>query len=85
MDTFTFINDPGHGWVRVPWTALKDVGLNPQDFSRYSYRSGNIFYLEEDCDAPKFIAAYTAKHKSGPILVDKYVARFNRSLPSIHS
>jgi hypothetical protein len=59
---FTFHVDPGHGWLEVDWTDLKALSLNPTDFSRYSYRRGNTFYLEEDCDASKFAAAYKAKH-----------------------
>lgn len=56
-----FISDPGHGWLEVPLYAMRQCGLNPTDFSRYSYRQRNTFYLEEDCDAPKFINAMKAK------------------------
>lgn len=59
---FTFHVDPGHGWLEVEWTELKALGLNPTCFSRYSYRKRNTFYLEEDCDAPKFVAFWEAKH-----------------------
>ena len=74
-DTFTFHTDPGHGWVQVEWTDLKALGLNPTDFSRYSYRKGNTFYLEEDCDASKFVAAYEAKHGARPNFRDNYADR----------
>jgi len=88
--TFKFWIDPGHGWLQVAWYDMKAVGLNPRDFSRYSYRNGNQFYLEEDCDAPKFIAAYEAKHGRRPAFLE--IARdrpgdreiFIRLLPPIY-
>jgi hypothetical protein len=83
MTTLTFYSDPGHGWLEVPWTVLKDLSLNPQDFSRCSYRRRNTFYLEEDCDASKFIAAYKAKHGSAPAFVENNNGAFIRNLDPI--
>lgn len=80
----TFYTDPGHGWLEVPWTELKALGLNPNDFSRYSYRRRNTFYLEEDCDAPKFIAAYKAKHGTEPKVREADKGEFIRNLPPIY-
>ena len=81
---FRFISDPGHGWIEVPWITLKHLGLNPTDFSRYSYRKGNVFYLEEDCDASKFVAAFKAKAGHAPELQDIYQENtFIRNLPPI--
>lgn len=57
----TLHTDPGHGWLEVDWTDLKAVGLNPSDFSAYSYRNGNTFYLEEDCDATLFLSRIKTK------------------------
>ena len=88
---FKFWIDPGHGWLQVAWYDMKAVGLNPRDFSRYSYRDGNQFYLEEDCDAPKFIAAYKAKFKRDPQFLEVHRDRsgdrriFIRDLPPIHN
>lgn len=65
--TFTMFYDPGHAWLRVPLLALRKVGLGPESFSRYSFQDANAFYLEEDCDAPKFVAIW--KRKVGPISV----------------
>jgi len=47
MQTYTYHNDPGHGWVEVPLTEVKRLGLK---ISPYSYRRGAMAYLEEDCD-----------------------------------
>jgi len=62
MTRFTFHSDPGHGWLQVTSRDLEATGLSPRDFSIYSYRKGDNFYLEEDCDAPKFIAAWERRH-----------------------
>ncbi len=72
QEKFTMISDPGHGWLEVRWTSLRDVGLNPTDFTPYSYRSGNTFYLEEDCDAGKFVAAYRRKYGRLPTIVERH-------------
>jgi hypothetical protein len=65
--TLNFFTDPGHGWLEVGVHELRDVGLNPYDFSPCSYRQRNRFFLEEDCDAPKFLAAYKAKYGGEPV------------------
>jgi hypothetical protein len=73
MKTFTYHIDPGHGWLEVDWTDLKALELNPTDFSRYSYRKHNTFYLEEDCDATKFVDAFEAKHGDKPRVQEKHI------------
>ncbi len=56
MDTLTFYTDPGHGWLEVPVQLLKDLRVE-YDISQYSYRAGSLAYLEEDCDAGRFLEA----------------------------
>jgi hypothetical protein len=34
-----FVNDPGHGWLIVSRKQLDLVGLQPSDFSSYSYKT----------------------------------------------
>ncbi len=80
----TFYSDPGHGWLEVPMHEMRQAGLNPTDFSRYSYRKRNVFYLEEDCDAPKFIGAAKAKGLAVSF-VENNAGAFIRDLPRIHS
>ena len=62
MSRFTFHIDPGHGWLAVLPEDLAALGLNKYDFSTCSYqaapRKGAMIYLEEDCDAPKFVEAF---------------------------
>ena len=73
--TFTLFTDPGHGWLNVTVADCLDVGLMPRDFSRYSYRRAEKLYLEEDCDASKFIAAYVAKHGAMPTIKESHTNR----------
>jgi hypothetical protein len=84
--TFTFWTDPGHGWLEVNGDDIHAAGLKPLDFSHCSYRSGNRFFLEEDCDAPKFIKAYREKNGEPIYYVPDGDGNdsFIRSLPSIY-
>ena len=56
MAKYTFITDPGHGWLSVPLSDLQKFNI-VQDISVYSYMTKTRAYLEEDCDAIKFIEA----------------------------
>lgn len=60
MKTFKFHSDPGHGWLAVKRQLLIDLGIL-NTISHCSFQKGKTIYLEEDCDAPKFLAAYKAK------------------------
>jgi hypothetical protein len=67
---FHFYADPGHGWLAVTQDDIKDVGLSVADFSRYSYHNGETLYLEEDCDASLFLAAYQVKYCRQPEIIE---------------
>ena len=56
MDTFTFFEDPGHGWLRAPLALVRELGISNR-ISAYSYRDEAYAYLEEDCDAAVLQAA----------------------------
>jgi len=73
----TFINDPGHGWLRVPLTDIAALGIEEQ-ITPYSYIEGNFAYLEEDLDAPRFLEVLTAQGLPQPEITDQYVERFSR-------
>lgn len=84
MKTFTFFYDPSHGWLRVTKAHLEALGFTAADFSGYSYRNeaGTVFYLEEDCDAPKFLSRY--ENASGtPAILEKQ-SNSVRRLPRLH-
>jgi hypothetical protein len=65
---FTFFIDPGHGWLKVSRYDLAELGLSDQDFTAYSFIKGDYLYLEEDCDASKFVEVYQAKHGTRPAI-----------------
>lgn len=53
-------SDPGHAWLAVKLSEIEMLGIKT-DISSYSYVRGKTAYLEEDCDAGKFIQAMRAK------------------------
>jgi len=55
-----FHSDAGHGWLAVKLNELKMLGIE-HDISNFSYVKGKTAYLEEDCDAPRFIKAAKIK------------------------
>ncbi len=56
MLTIDYIQDPGHGWIAADIHSLRAYGLTDK-VSAYSYRDGDIVWLEEDCDAGLYIRA----------------------------
>ena len=64
--TFDFISDPGHGWVKVPMTLLKELGI-AEKITTYSYRRDGFAYLEEDCDATLFHHAFIDRYNRFPV------------------
>lgn len=57
INKYSYIQDPGHGWIQVPIAEIREFGLTP---SSYSYMDGPWVYLEEDCDAAAWIKAREA-------------------------
>jgi hypothetical protein len=53
--TFTYLQDPGHGWLIVNRDDFAGAGMTSADFSSCSYVSGDSSALEEDCDMPRFL------------------------------
>lgn len=55
-NNYEFHEDAGHGWLRVPYVELSDLGVQP---SKYSYMDTRreFAYLEEDIDAGLFLDA----------------------------
>jgi hypothetical protein len=77
MKTFDYIQDPGHGWIKVPVALLLELNI-ADNISVYSYYRDGFAYLEEDCDAARFMIAYRARFGTDPKLRDR-VARERRS------
>ena len=55
-----YYHDAGHGWLAVKRNLLRESGLE-EEISAFSYQKGQTVYLEEDCDAYKFVKAMEAK------------------------
>jgi hypothetical protein len=53
--TFTYLQDPGHGWLIVDRADLASAGVSARDFTACSYVHGDAFALEEDVDMPRFL------------------------------
>jgi len=62
-----FHTDPGHGWLEVKYSELKDLGIEDK-ISSYSYIKDDVVYLEEDCDAAVYLDAMKAKSKEVEII-----------------
>lgn len=56
MARYTYITDPGHGYLSVPLSDLDRFGIIDQ-ISSCSFMTDTRAYLEEDCDAGVFIQA----------------------------
>jgi len=56
-------SDPGHSWLKVKYSELEKLGIQC-DISSFSYRNGDTIFLEEDCDAGKYIVAMNKADKA---------------------
>lgn len=68
---YTFLHDPGHGWLIVPRADFAAVGLTEADISPYSYCSIDYIGLEEDLDALRFFTAFARKQGLLPATVER--------------
>ena len=62
--TYTFYEDPGHGWLEVPMREIAELGIADK-ISSCSYRDNANAYLEEDCDMAIFLEAKAGPRKEG--------------------
>jgi hypothetical protein len=72
MSTYTFHEDPGHGWLQVPRSELVRLGIAGQ-VSSYSYQAAGDVFLEEDCDLSLFMEAKEAKGEPKPTFQRAYL------------
>ncbi|KPK13953.1 MAG: hypothetical protein AMJ56_00450 [Anaerolineae bacterium SG8_19] len=76
--TLTLYSDPSHAWLKVPVSELSRVGLSwEKDFSGCSYARTDAsgvtsVYLEEDCDAPIYLATLLSRGEQRPPIKDSY-------------
>ena len=72
--TLRMISDPGHGWLEVPVSDLIRLGIS-RKISQYSFRKGQMAYLEEDMDAGTYLEALDAAGEPRPDIVEVYQER----------
>ena len=85
LDTprFKYIQDPGHGWIKVKKDLAQILGFQDQ-ITSYSYHDQDYYYLEEDCDAVLLINALKNKNIQYELdiaIIDNH--SFVRSLPNV--
>jgi hypothetical protein len=76
-DTFKFIADGGHAWLRVPHKVIEELDMGSESFSQYSYIDEYFMYLEEDVDAGLFVSAYLARYGHEPTYTHIFEERTN--------
>ena len=82
MLTFTYYQDPGHGWLAVPRALLTDLGI-ADEISEYSRQRLDTVFLEEDCDLATFTRAMGAAGREFKTLETySHNDSFVRALPS---
>jgi len=73
MKTYTYHCDPGHGWVAVPVSELKELAIDGKVTScSYISADGQTAYLEEDCDMSLWIDAVVQSTGSQPEMVQEH-------------
>jgi hypothetical protein len=60
MPNLRFISDAGHAWLEVPTVDVVASGITPSQYS-YIDATNGMTYLEEDCDATKYLDATGCK------------------------
>ena len=55
-NNYEFHEDAGHGWLRVPYAELAELGVQPSEYSYMDTRR-EFAYLEEDMDMGLFLEA----------------------------
>lgn len=73
--SFLFISDAAHGWLKAPLTDLALLGIE-QEISPYSYVHKGYVYLEEDCDYLVYMTAYHKATPVAPTICEEYQHRF---------
>ena len=78
MKRYQFIQDPGHGWLVVPYAeciALNLIGV----ISNFSFIDDETAYLEEDRDMAVFLCYLRSAGIHEIEIETKYVQSFNRN------
>ncbi len=71
-----FHSDPGHGWLAVKLSELERLELMDK-ITSYSYQSGEMAYLEEDCD----MSTYFQKLEENGVTEYKFFEIYQEETP----
>lgn len=55
LNQLLWYSDPGHAWLRVHFDDILRAESHGVTFTAWSYQSKRYAYLEEDCDAFKYL------------------------------
>lgn len=77
---YEFIEDPGHGWLKVPSAELDALNIRAA-ITRYSFERNGFAYLEEDCDLEKFVVAKAGSANVGDWFNANVTHRYVNSTP----
>jgi hypothetical protein len=75
-----WITDPGHGWLVVPISELRELNIIDK-ISSYSYHNDGTAYLEEDCDAAIYLEAVIEQRGVSPTDFESYTTHFTTNAP----
>ncbi len=77
---YHWITDPSHGWLIVSSQDLEASGFAPSRAS-FTDPSRQVVYLEQDCDAPGYLAAIGVARETARRWPVRVVQSFDRGLP----
>lgn len=80
---YHWTSDPSHGWLVVPIQDVVESDFEPSSAS-FADLGRELAYLEEDCDAPGFLAAIGISRADARRWPVRCVKRFDRTLPRWH-
>lgn len=72
-----FIEDPGHGWLRVDLKEFPDALESASGYGFWAGGTEAAVYLEEDMEAPDFLDRHPEIDRSA--IPSAYVRSFNRN------
>lgn len=67
---FHFVQDPSHGWLKVPVAELTRLGIQ-NNISSYSFIRDAMAYLEEDQDMKVFLEA--REQRNEPVVLQEII------------
>lgn len=68
-----FIQDPSHGYLEIPMEIINKYNIYNK-ISRFSFKTEQFAYLEEDCDAPLFFKIIEENnHTNNFEIVEKHI------------